>query len=260
MVVAGILAAVGPCSECTPAEPNSSLVFYQAAAAAFPVLLLTGIVGELRDIRSRLSSEYGPLSRALRAQLIGMAVLLAFVMAGELVALKVLLDPPAAKPEQIAVSVFLAITVTGIPILMLISLGEYRPREMRLVGSVVIGLVLLLVVGTLLYLVATALEKDPKTFTYHVYGTCAAGACGLNERKAASLESEPLGQLRDGDEVEVVCQKRGGAVEAPNGLRSKVWDKLSNGAFVSDVAVDTPSVGSQIPACEPPPPGSPRSG
>lgn len=42
----------------------------------------------------------------------------------------------------------------------------------------------------------------------------------------------------------------GSHLVAPDGARSKVWDKLSNGAYVNDIAIDTPPIGSEIPACE----------
>jgi|GEM_PF-6982522 len=259
---AQLLAAVGHCRQCVPAEANTSLVFYQAATAAFAVLLLTGVAGEIRSIRERMGTEANddPMPRSLRLQLIGITALLIFAMAGELLSLLVLLDPPPHKSEQIAVSVLLATTIIGIPLLMLGSLAEYRPQEFKRIGQLVLVVLLIALVGVGLYLIAVAIEKNPKTYTYHVFGTCAARHCGLNEREKPSTRAEPLGQLRDGDEVEIVCQQRGGLVRMPNGIRSRTWDKLDNGAYVSDIAVDTPPRGNLIPACEAPAPESSRSG
>ena len=258
------LAAVGPCPQCAPVEPTTSLLFYQAAAAAFVVLLLTGVAGEIRSLRERMAAEEAgpeqPMPRPLQLQLVGVSILLMFAMAGELISLLVLFDPPPHKAEQLAVVVLLTITVIGMPALMLLSLSEYRPREFKAFAQVLLVSLLVLLVGVGIYLISVAIQKSPKTYTYHVYGTCAAGACGLNERAAPSADSEPLGQLRDGDEVEIVCQKEGRPVTAPNGRRSKTWDKLDNGAFVSDVAVDTPPAGNEIPACDDPPSEGPHSG
>lgn len=262
MDAAPLLAAVGQCRQCVPVEPNTSLVFYQAASGAFAVLLLTGIAGEIRSIRDRMGTEASddPMPRSLRLQLVGITVLLVLAMGGELLSLSVLLDPPPHKSEQIAVSILLATTVIGIPLLMLGSLVEYRPREFKRIGQAVLAILLVALVGVGLYLIAVAIEKNPKTYTYHVFGTCAAQHCGLNERDKPSVHAEPLGQLRDGDEVEIVCQLRGGLVRMPNDIRSRIWDKLDNGAYVSDIAVDTPPGGAPIPACEEPNSGSHHSG
>jgi hypothetical protein len=166
----------------------------------------------------------------------------------------VLIDPPAGKLKQLIVSTLLAVTVVGIPTLMLLSLLEHRRKELKRVVQVVIGALLVVLVAVAAYLVAVAADRSTTSYPYHVYGTCAAGACGLNERKEPSAKAEPLGQLRDGDRVQITCQANGERVRAPNGLESKIWDRLENGAYVSDIAVDTPPVGSEIPACEQPTP------
>ena len=87
--------------------------------------------------------------------------------------------------------------------------------------------------------------------THEVIGTCRDGACGLNARTAPSLEAPVVGAVLEGSVVEVVCQARGDTVS--NGrARSNVWNRLSDGTWVSDFYVDTPRVGEfsdPIPQC-----------
>jgi hypothetical protein len=230
-------------------RPDTSLPFYQSAVAIFAALILTGVVGEIRDLRTRLPEAGGSMTRALRLHLLGIVILLVLAVAGVLLSLSVLGDPPAQKSEQLAVSFLLAVTVVGIPLLVLGSLGDQGPKELKWLKWLPLAAVLVLLIGVPLYLLAPGSEKT-STYTYHVYGTCAVGRCGLNEHKNPWPKAEPLGQLRDGDEVEIVCQVSGRLGVAPNGASSRIWDKLSNGAYVNDVAVDTPPVGSGIPACE----------
>lgn len=96
--------------------------------------------------------------------------------------------------------------------------------------------------------------SPPPFYVYHVYGTCADGACGLNERSGPGYSSYAIvGHLSDGNEVDLVCQISGQLVTPNHGTASTVWDKLTNGAYVTDVYVDTPGVGGSfsppIPSC-----------
>jgi Protein of unknown function (DUF2599) len=91
-------------------------------------------------------------------------------------------------------------------------------------------------------------------YVHHVRGTCADGACGLNERSGPGYSAYPVvGKLYDGNEVDIVCQTRGQSVAPNHGVASNVWDRLTGGAYVTDVYVDTAGVGgsfsSPIPQC-----------
>jgi hypothetical protein len=87
--------------------------------------------------------------------------------------------------------------------------------------------------------------------THEVIGTCRDGACGLNVRSAPSLDSNVVGAVLEGSTLQIECQARGDTVS--NGhARSNVWNRLSDGTWVSDFYVDTPRVGefsNGIPRC-----------
>ena len=94
----------------------------------------------------------------------------------------------------------------------------------------------------------------PTVYVHHVYGTCADGACGVNERSGPGYSSYAIvGNIGEGGEVDIVCQTSGQLVTPNHGTASTVWDKLANGAYVTDVYVDTPGVGGNfsppIPHC-----------
>lgn len=94
----------------------------------------------------------------------------------------------------------------------------------------------------------------PTFYVHHVYGTCADGACGLNERSGPGYSSYAIvGTVGEGGEVDIVCQTQGELVTPNHGTASTVWDKLTNGAYITDVYVDTPGVGGSfsppIPQC-----------
>jgi hypothetical protein len=240
---------VGRCVHChnqVHAEP--SLIFYQTAAAVFAVLLLTGVAGEIRDLRSRINGQPQPLSKPWRAYLAGVAGLMLLSISGELLSLAVILTRVPHTAEQIAVAACLVLAVPGIPLLMLLSLWEDRLRELMAIARTVLVVFLIAAIGAGLSLLTTAFRTSPSV-TYNVFGTCVAGSCGLNERRRPTIHSQRLGQLQDGDIVRIVCQVKGGKVTTPEGVTSRIWDKLTNGHYVSDVSVDTPPVGSQIPAC-----------
>jgi surface antigen len=99
-----------------------------------------------------------------------------------------------------------------------------------------------------------SVTPPPAFYVHHVYGTCADGACGVNERSGPGYSAYALvGSIGEGGEVDIVCQARGELVTPNHGTASTVWDKLTNGAYVTDVYVDTPGVGGNfsppIPQC-----------
>jgi hypothetical protein len=91
----------------------------------------------------------------------------------------------------------------------------------------------------------------PAFYVHHVYGTCRDGACGLKVRTAPSLSAPITHVIGDGTEVDVVCQATGDLVS--NGhASSSVWDRQTDGSWVSDFYIDTPNIGTfspPIPHC-----------
>ncbi len=67
--------------------------------------------------------------------------------------------------------------------------------------------------------------------TYRVTGTTA-----LNVRSAPTASSSIIGQLQPGSAVAVICQARGQLIGT-----TPVWNRISNGGYVSDRYVSTPS-------------------
>jgi hypothetical protein len=103
---------------------------------------------------------------------------------------------------------------------------------------------------------APGLVGDASTLAtaYRVHGTCVSGTCGLAEWSgpgASAFRAE--GAVYEGQEVRVACQARGQLVLGPSGRSSAIWDRLANGAFVSDLYLNTPAVGrfsSAVPRCK----------
>lgn len=131
---------------------------------------------------------------------------------------------------------------------------KHASTRLRVAMSHGAGLFFGMVVGASLFLLLgpTSPTKARVGTVYHVYGTCAAGAghtCGLNERRRPTTHSEPRGQLRDGVGVAVVCQTVGEKQTNSNGVSTDIWDKLDTGAYVTDLYVDTPQIGTGIPVC-----------
>jgi hypothetical protein len=95
----------------------------------------------------------------------------------------------------------------------------------------------------------------PTFYVYHVFGTCADGACGLHIRSGPGYSAYAItGTLADGDEVDVVCQALGEPVgpSPATGNSSAIWDQLTSGGWASDLYITTPNVGTwspPIPRC-----------
>lgn len=103
---------------------------------------------------------------------------------------------------------------------------------------------------------ATKSDTDPSvaTYAYEVAGTCSDGACEVNECATPTRCGEAaVGELKEEEVAEIVCQTEGGPVRAADGQRSDIWDQLDDGNFITDLYVDTPGVGRftvGIPRCE----------
>jgi uncharacterized protein YraI len=84
----------------------------------------------------------------------------------------------------------------------------------------------------------------------YVYQVDAGGYGGANVRTGPSLAATILRLAPNGESLRIVCQTTGDTA-----FNTNVWNKLENGTFVHDSAVNTP-VPSGIPGCSTPPPPS----
>lgn len=244
-----VATAAVSCAGCRNSDAGQSLVFYQVAASVLAVLLLTGVASEIRELRGREKDGDGAPEPVSKRYVAAVAFVFAFLLLGELLSLIVLVTGDPTSLEQFIVGLALAISVLGVPALVVLAIWEERLRRLR---RSLLAVLVLLAVGLAslgVYLAIVSATHSSATGKYHVYGTCASGECGLNERSKPTVDSRPLGQLRDGEEVSVICQTIGTEVPNPQGGSSVVWDRLGTGRYVTDVYVDTPPAGVTIPAC-----------
>lgn len=82
---------------------------------------------------------------------------------------------------------------------------------------------------------------------YHVANTCFDGVCTVNvcrTPKRCGEGGENVGELKEGTAIEIQCQTLGGAVHgAQKHDRSRIWDRLSTGFYISDVFVEETRTG-----------------
>ena len=79
-------------------------------------------------------------------------------------------------------------------------------------------------------------DRTDRYYVYRVHGTCGDGLCGLRERTGPAYDTFPSTAIYpDGTALDVSCQTTG---EAAGG--NEVWDKLTDGFYVSDFYLDTP--------------------
>lgn len=90
-------------------------------------------------------------------------------------------------------------------------------------------------------------------YPYYVVNTCFEGQCGLHERTGPGYTEYPeAGTKQDGEEIDVVCQAYGEKVTSPTtGDSTRIWDKLTDGNWVTDYYVDTPNRGIPSPPLPP---------
>ncbi|MGN6588062.1 MAG: hypothetical protein ACTHKT_11450 [Solirubrobacterales bacterium] len=112
------------------------------------------------------------------------------------------------------------------------------------------GLLLLLGAGVGFGVLLAGGGRDEGTATvaisspYRVSGTCVNGACTVNECKtAAPCGQENEGELREGTPLDIACQTKGEPATAPNGRKSRIWDRLVSGLYVSDLFVEGTATG-----------------
>ena len=101
---------------------------------------------------------------------------------------------------------------------------------------------------------ARILWPPPASYRFYVAGTCADGLCGLNKRSGPGYSAySKVGVLVDGDAVDIACQTTGEWVHPNRGTPSNVWDRLTDGSYVTDVYVTTGGKGGAftppIPRC-----------
>jgi hypothetical protein len=93
----------------------------------------------------------------------------------------------------------------------------------------------------------------PAYYVHHIYNTCADGQCGLNKRAGPGYSNyAKVGGLYDGNEADVACQTTGETVSSSKFGSTTIWDKLTDGSYVTDLYVDTPGAGAfspPIPHC-----------
>ncbi|MFB9429965.1 peptidoglycan DD-metalloendopeptidase family protein [Streptoalloteichus tenebrarius] len=71
----------------------------------------------------------------------------------------------------------------------------------------------------------------------------------VNLRSGPGTSYDVVGTVRDGDVVQIVCTARGDELTGPWGNRNNVWDRLTNGRWISDAFVDTGTNEPVAPAC-----------
>jgi hypothetical protein len=88
-----------------------------------------------------------------------------------------------------------------------------------------------------------------------VHGSCVGSVCGVYERSGPARSYAIEGSLGEGDPVAIVCQTEGEKVTGAFGGSSIIWDRLTDGHYVSDLFVDTPAIGTYttMPAIPHPP-------
>jgi len=78
------------------------------------------------------------------------------------------------------------------------------------------------------------------------------GTCVLYERRTPSTVMPPVGERKEGERLEIVCQIRGQPYRDRYGASTDVWDRLDNGRYVVDHYTTTPAKGTfsdGIPRC-----------
>jgi hypothetical protein len=227
------------------------LSFYQSTSELFVGLLVAILLrAELIDGDQHEARNLTSNGRR-RAALI--AVVSLAMAGGELVSLIVLFSAHATSVERYLVGSTALVAVLGTaPPAVLTVLGRVLGTEtlrrsllqIAWASAAVLGVgALLLTIHLGVFAAGSVPSGSLNTpHVYRVYGTCAAGACGLNERSAPNPFATKVGQLQDGAQIGVICQVKGYALHTA-GHTSRIWDQLANAAYVSDLFVSTSHVG-----------------
>lgn len=232
--------------------------FYQAASGLLSVLLLSGVVAEMRARRD----ADGDAGSAQPAWEVGLFVVVCVVVIiGEVFALNAIVNTPPPW-EQVVIGFAVIVGVMIVPLMICLSLvRKLSPRTpaRRIVSRVTGGLFAATVVVVVVVTVNVVSSGRPglgsPALGYRVAGTCANDACGLNAHTDPSADAPIPAQkpaFQDGDELRIVCQASGGSVRSRDGAQSRIWDQLADGLWVSDLFVNTPGAGTftrAIPKC-----------
>jgi len=225
------------------------LTFYQTTSGLFVGLLVAVLLGE-----QHLDGQTDPSSSRFmnERRRAGLTVTVSLAMvAGEILSLLVLFNNHVITGAHLAVGVaaLIAVLGTAAPVALSVAADVVGPsaakKAVRVVvwsGAALAGLATLFGaydLGLSQGRVPSGSLNTPQPF--RVYGTCAAGSCGLNERQQPTPTARKLGRLEDGETVGVICQTDGAPLKA-NGRTSDIWDQLSNASYVSDLFVSTAKV------------------
>jgi hypothetical protein len=210
------------------------------------LVTLLGIVAV--ELRRTAESSRRPARSSARAQFLP-GLVGGTLTIGIACTVRAALRPPAQTWELVAGGLALLVglvAVVGLPSLP--AAPPPRPRTLLVAG------VLLLALDAAI-LAAPGPAQRHRFLVFRIEGTCANHSCGLNAHSAPSVDAPVPARtatLRDGDAVEVVCQRAGGVVAARQRARSAIWDRLADGTWVSDLFLTTPGAGTftrSIPRC-----------
>lgn len=228
------------------------------------LLLLTWLVAEARELREDLggSGSASPLEpRVVRMRSVAILAVALVLALADVVALRVQFRGEAESWEEMIVWAALGLGFVGVGFSLVMAVLASRDVARAAPPISLLRMCkrwLAPAVALLFGLLASPLVRH-NTIVRHVgakfavYGTCVSGGCGLKQRRGPGpqfAEVDPNDRIMDGEQVLVVCQTLG---TAPEGFRSRVWDLLPNGRYVSDAFVDTPSrsgvLSSELPQC-----------
>ncbi len=226
--------------------------FYQAASSLLAVVLLSGIIAEMRTVRDGAN---GRRSAPRPWEVYLFAVVCMVAVLGEVFALNAIARPPGPV-VQAAIGFAVVIGILALPLMVggpLVRSVDQPARKRVTWAAFGVFVTTSLLVG--LIMVKGIVDGRPglgsPTLGYRVAGTCANHACGLNAHSAPATRA-PIPALRpayqDGDEILVVCQIVGRRAVARDGASSSLWDQTADGLWVSDLFVSAPARAS-IPRC-----------
>jgi hypothetical protein len=235
-----------------------------SGALGFLVLFVVFFLGVLFEAPALGTSS--PLARRLALWLLPVACI------GSLVALVALFFPPQRFESIITLLCLVVVVLVPAVAVLGSSRGDKSPvdaartrspvRTQRALRWMAGSLAALLLVG-FGFVLAGLIEQSANPTTvassprgrYHVAAACSDGACTVNECETPfRCGDRRVGVLHEGQHFEIECQLRGGQVGALNHQHSKIWDRLENELFVTDLYVNTKGHGhfsSGLPRCAP---------
>jgi NADH:ubiquinone oxidoreductase subunit 6 (subunit J) len=235
-----------------------------SGALGFLALFVVLFLGVLFEAPTLGSSS--PLARRLALWLLPVACI------GSLTAVAALFFPPRRfEPIIVLLCLVVVVVVPAVAIVRAFN-GEKLPadtkrkwrsvRAHRSLGWILGSLAALLLVAFGFVLAGLLGQSTNPTLAassppgrYHVVAACSDGACTVNECETPfRCGDRRVGVLHEGQHFEIECQLRGGRVGALNHQRSKIWDRLENEVFVTDLYASTKGNGRfspGLPRCAP---------